>query len=89
MHPEIPDGEKVFREAYFRGLRPDPDLWIDEWADEYMRIPRDTGAPEPGQYRTERTPYAREPMRCLSPAHPCRRVITMVASQLMKKRRLP
>ena len=47
-------------------------------------LPRDTGAPEPGQYRTDRTPYAREPMRCLSPAHPCRRVVTMVASQLMK-----
>ena len=84
MNLNIPDGEKVYREAYFRGLRPDPDLWIDEWADAYMRIPRDTGAPEPGEYRTSRTPYAREPMRCLSPAHPCRRVITMVASQLMK-----
>ena len=84
MHAPLPDGEKVYREAYFRGLRPDPDLWIDDWADQYMRIPRDTGAPEPGQYRTARTPYAREPMRCLSPAHPCRRVVTMVASQLMK-----
>ena len=84
MHTEFSDGAQVYRENYFRGLRPDPDLWIDEWADEYMRIPRDTGAPEPGQYRTSRTPYAREPMRCLSPAHPCRRVVTMVASQLMK-----
>ncbi|WP_445677432.1 phage terminase large subunit family protein [Pseudomonas putida] len=78
------DGAKVYREAYGRGLQPDPELWVDEWADEYMRIPRDTGAAEPGKYRTARTPYAREPMRCLSPAHPCKRVITMVASQLMK-----
>lgn len=84
MPTEIPDGAEVYREAYFRGLHPDPDVWVDEWADEYMRIPRDTGAAEPGQYRTSRTPYAREPMRCLSPAHPCKRVITMVASQLMK-----
>ncbi|AJP51135.1 phage terminase large subunit family protein [Pseudomonas simiae] len=84
MHTEISDGAEVYREAYFRGLQPDPDVWIDQWADEYMRIPRDTGAAEPGQYRTSRTPYAREPMRCLSPAHPCKRVITMVASQLMK-----
>ncbi|PIB55156.1 phage terminase large subunit family protein [Pseudomonas sp. 2995-1] len=84
MHTEIPDGAEVYREAYFRGLQPDPDVWIDQWADEYMRIPRDSGAAEPGQYRTSRTPYAREPMRCLSPAHPCKRVITMVASQLMK-----
>lgn len=78
------DGAKVYREAYGRGLKPDPELWVDEWADEYMRIPRDTGAAEPGKYRTARTPYAREPMRCLSPAHPCKRVVTMVASQLMK-----
>ena len=84
MPTEIPNGAEVYREAYFRGLHPDPDVWIDEWADEYMRIPRDTGAAEPGQYRTSRTPYAREPMRCLSPAHPCKRVVTMVASQLMK-----
>lgn len=78
------DGAKVYREAYGRGLKPDPELWVDEWADEYMRIPRDTGAAEPGKYRTARTPYAREPMRCLSPAHPCKRVVTKVASQLMK-----
>lgn len=78
------DGAKVYRKAYGRGLTPDPELWVDEWADEYMRIPRDTGAAEPGKYRTARTPYAREPMRCLSPAHPCKRVVTMVASQLMK-----
>ncbi|MFP5426370.1 MAG: phage terminase large subunit family protein [Gammaproteobacteria bacterium] len=78
------DGAKAYRGAYCRGLKPDPELWVDEWADEYMRIPRDTGAAEPGKYRTDRTPYAREPMRCLSPAHPCKRVITKVASQLMK-----
>lgn len=84
MQTEIPDGAEVYREAYFRGLTPDPDLWVDEWSDEYMRIPRDTGAAEPGKYRTARTPYAREPMRCLSPADPCKRVVTMVASQLMK-----
>lgn len=81
-----PDTQTVPRctEAYCRGLKPDPDLWVDEWSDEYMRIPRDTGAAEPGKYRTARTPYAREPMRCLSPAHPCKRVVTKVASQLMK-----
>jgi len=84
MHTENPNGAEVYREAYFRGLRPDPSLWVDQWADEYMRIPRDAGAAEPGKYRTSRTPYAREPMRCLSPAHPCKRVVTMVASQLMK-----
>lgn len=57
---------------------------MDEWADEYQRIPTDVGAAEPGKYRTDRTPYAREVMRCLSPSHPCRRVVVMGASQMLK-----
>lgn len=84
MNQRYADGAEQYRSAYLRGLQPDPELWVDEWADEYMRIPRETGAAEPGPYRTERTPYAREPMRCLSPSHPAKRVVTMVASQLMK-----
>ncbi|MDF5930780.1 phage terminase large subunit family protein [Pseudomonas aeruginosa] len=65
-------------------LKPDPELWIDQWADEFQRIPREAGAAEPGKYHTERTPYAREPMHCLSPRFPAKRVVTMIASQLMK-----
>ena len=84
MNLQYADGAEQYRSAYLRGLQPDPELWIDEWADEYMRIPRDTGAAEPGPYRTDRTPYAREPMRCLSPSHPAKRVVTKVASQMMK-----
>lgn len=82
-HPYA-DGAATYRAAYLRGLKPDPELWIDEWADEFQRIPKDTGAAEPGKYHTDRTPFAREPMRCLSPLHPCKRVVTMVASQMMK-----
>ena len=64
------DGAATYSAAYQRGLQLDPELWIDEWADEYQRIPKDTGAAEPGKYHTSRTPFAREPMRCLSPLHP-------------------
>lgn len=84
MDHQYADGAAAYRAAYLRGLKPDPELWVDEWADEFQRIPRDTGAAEPGKYHTDRTPYAREPMRCLSPTHPAMRVVTMVASQLMK-----
>lgn len=84
MSTRYADGAERYRSEYLRGLQPDPDLWVDEWADEYMRIPPDTGAAEPGKYRTDRTPFAREPMRCMSPGHPAKRVVTMVASQLMK-----
>src|SRR5690554_7727537 len=84
MNLKYADGAEQYRSEYCRGLEPDPELWIDEWADKYMRIPADTGAAEPGPYRTDRTPYAREPMRCLSPSHPAKRVVTKVASQTMK-----
>lgn len=79
----VADGGVAYLAGFTRGIEPDPDLWIDEWADEYMRIPAGNGA-EPGKYRTERTPYARRVMRALSPSHPCRRVVAMVASQLLK-----
>lgn len=80
----LPDAADVCIRAFARGLEPDPPLWIDEWAEEHMRIPAEAGAAEPGPYRVARTPWAREPMRCLSPEHSCRRVVTKVASQLFK-----
>jgi phage terminase large subunit GpA-like protein len=84
MEQPYADGAAAYLAAYRRGLMPDPELWIDEWADEYQMIPADTGAAEPGKYHTDRTPYAREVQRCLSPIHPAKRVVTMIASQLMK-----
>ena len=63
---------------------PDLDLTVDEWADKFMVIPRSSGAREYGSYKTDRTPHAREIMRCLSDKHPCRRVIAKVASQMFK-----
>lgn len=64
MYTELSDGAEVYRESYFRGLRPDPDLWIDEWAYELMRIPRDTGAPEPSTTRPVRPRRYDNHMRC-------------------------
>ena len=79
----VADGARVYLAGFQAGIEPDPDLWVDEWADQYMRIPPGGGA-EPGKYRTDRTPFAREVMRALSPAHPAKRVVAMVASQLLK-----
>lgn len=70
--------------AYAEGAQPDEALTVDEWAARYMVIPKDTGAAEPGPYRLDRTPYAREVMRCLSAEHPCRRVVVRAASQMLK-----
>lgn len=77
------DGAQAFADKWSEGLRPDPPLWVNEWADAHMRIPKENGA-EPGKYNSARTPYAVEVMRVLSPEHPARRVVAKVASQMMK-----
>jgi phage terminase large subunit GpA-like protein len=70
--------------AFARGLKPDPNMPLDEWSDEYMIIPKSAGASEYGKYRTSRTPHARAVMRALSDGHPCKRVVVKGASQMLK-----
>ena len=77
-------GYQKLYEALAEGFRPDPNLWVDEWSDKHMIIPKSSGSREYGKYSTDRTPHAREVMRCLSDRHPCRRVIAKVASQMWK-----
>jgi phage terminase large subunit GpA-like protein len=74
----------VVADGFARGLQPDPNMPVYEWADTYMVIPQDSGANEYGKYRTSRTPHAREVMWTLSDAHPCKRVALMGASQMLK-----
>ena len=52
------DGRNTFLNALREGLMPDPSLPLDEWSEEYMVIPRSTGAKEYGKYRLDRTPHA-------------------------------
>lgn len=78
------DGYAAIMAAAARGFEPDPDMPVDQWADEYAYIPQDSGAAEHGKYRTSRTPHARFVMQCLSGSHPCKRVVAKVASQMLK-----
>ena len=83
--PKLPnDGLAIILQSWCEGLRPDAPLQVDEWASQHMVIPPETGASEPGRYRVERTPYARDVMRALSPEHPARKVVVKGASQLLK-----
>jgi phage terminase large subunit GpA-like protein len=88
MTPERNDqalsGWDCYTKAFQAGLLPDPALWVDEWADQYMVIPPELGSAEPGRYRLSRTPFAKDVMRALSPEHPARRVVVKGASQLLK-----
>lgn len=68
-------------EAFLSGLKPDPQLSVSEWADQYRYL-TSTSAAEPGLYRTSRVPFNREIMDCLSVHNPCREVIVMKGAQL-------
>lgn len=72
----------TIEEGRREGLRPAPRLTVSEWADRYRRLP--ATAAEPGRWRTDRTPYLREPMDCLSPSSPVERVVIQAGAQIGK-----
>lgn len=78
----LADGYELVVRAAIEAARPDPELRIDEWSEEFMVLPK--SAAHPGQFRFERTPYARRVCQVLSPGHPCKRVVAKVASQMFK-----
>lgn len=67
-HPHdvvLADGTAVAMASWSRGWTTPPPITVSNWADTYRMLPRE-GAAEPGSWRTERTPYLREIMDCLS-----------------------
>jgi phage terminase large subunit GpA-like protein len=73
----------VWRDAFMDGLRPEPPLTVSAWADKHRRLSSKASA-EPGPWRTNRTPYLREPMDCLSTTSNVQRVVMMFAAQTGK-----
>ena len=63
-----------------RGLAPEPQITVSEWADAHRILPET--AAEPGNWRTDRTPYLREIMDCLSVSSVIERVVFMKGAQL-------
>jgi phage terminase large subunit GpA-like protein len=78
------DGHYLLLDAFARGIEPDSNLPVDVWADRHMIVPKETGASEPGPYKTSRTPHARMVMQALSADHPCKRIVVKGASQMLK-----
>jgi len=78
----LADGYELVVKAAIEAARPDPELRVDEWSEQYMVMPK--SGPHPGPFRFERTPYARRIAQVLSPGHPCKRVVAKVASQMFK-----
>jgi hypothetical protein len=73
--------EEIYSAAATAGARPDPLLTISQWADKYRTLSQRASA-EPGPWRTDRTPYLREIMDCLSPASPIERTVFMKGAQI-------
>ncbi|SDX80491.1 phage terminase large subunit family protein [Roseicitreum antarcticum] len=75
------DGAEDILRSWRKGMRPDPDLTVSEWADAHRWL-SSRAAAEPGRYRTARAPYLREIMDALSPRHPAQRISFMKAAQV-------
>ena len=72
--------EKVFA-SFGRAIKPEPALTVSQWSDQH-RILSSVDSAEPGPWRTDRTPYLREIMDCLSPSSPIERVVFMKCAQI-------
>ena len=85
-------GEKETRERVKRlnaviakvlaGMKPPDDLTVTEWAEKNRRLSTEASA-EPGPWRTDRTPYLREPMDAFTDPR-VRRIVMVAASQVGK-----
>ena len=73
------DAADLLDAAWRRGLAPEPQITVSEWADRHRLLPQ-TNA-EPGRWRTDRVPYLRQIMDDLSTASPVERVVLMKGAQ--------
>lgn len=64
------------------GMLPPDDLTVTEWAERNRRLSAESAA-EPGPWRTERTPYLREPMNAWTDPK-VRHIVMVAASQVGK-----
>lgn len=80
---EIPHNRDHLFSVLAKALKPRPITTVSSWADKF-RILTSKGSGEPGQWRTDRTPYLREPMDCLSVTSPVQRIVLMFAAQIGK-----
>ena len=75
------NANELYGQGFKRGLMPDPEMMVSDWADKNRHLSQKASA-EPGRWRTERTPYLREIMDCLSPVSPHQRVVFMKGAQI-------
>ena len=77
------DAEVLLAEVWREFMAPPPLLTVTEWAERH-RVRSGKDSSEPGPYRVLRTPYAREPMDCLSAHSAVEEVVLMWGAQTSK-----
>lgn len=77
----LASARESYRAAYARGLEPDPDYKVSEWAEKHRVVPPETSS-FPGRWRNAVTPYLTEIMDCLSPSHWASKVTLIKSAQI-------
>lgn len=78
---ELATAESVFDAGWAAGWRLPPPLRLSEWSDRYRIVPSSSSA-EAGPWRTDRTPFLREILDCLSNDSTVRKVVLMKSTQV-------
>jgi phage terminase large subunit GpA-like protein len=81
--PPLVDADTLLGDVWREFLAPPPRLTVTQWAEQH-RILSSKDSSEPGPYRVMRTPYAREPMDCLSATSPVEEVVLQWGAQTSK-----
>lgn len=79
--PDWINDPKEVADSFWAGFRLDKDYSLSEWSDDFVMLPSKSSA-EPGRYRTDRVPFLREIMECLSHQSPVKRVVFMKSAQV-------
>lgn len=77
------DATELIADVWREFMAPPPSMTVTEWA-EARRVLSGKDSAEPGPYRVGRTPYAREPMDCLSAHSAVDEVVLMWGAQTAK-----
>lgn len=75
------NAHRLVNQAWNIGMRPPVEMTVSQWADKYRELSSSVTA-TPGRWRTDRVPYTRQIMDCLSPLHPAREIWFMKGSQI-------
>ena len=73
--------EDLYIEQFRSAVKPEKRYSVSEWADEFRMLSTKASA-EPGKWRTDRIPYAKEIMDCLSAYTYYERIVLMKAAQI-------